>query len=956
MNDVFMDLTKDFVLKSGDIYTIYKPEYPEFLFKGPYLEETQEYIKLTHLISAAKDLRLKYIPVPIGIVKYYKMFKTSDENLNSRLDTIRQEFLVFIYEADIHLDITEERKIDKVPKFISQELQLEDLSKLVNLKYKYRKPQTFNDYIDNIISMYSKAKNKDDKISEILDYEVPYELLQDLTFLVLFEISIGVSSNDIYYMNLFDKDNNTASSQDIRYSQYLTGDLNSDEISEETLHDYRLDERKQRSNPKIFVDIEFESFDNYEELVRNNKFFLISDLKLEEYEVEFYDNISQYLAEIMPNLPKFLSLRCRLLIEILTNLYINWRKKYGITTVNIYNKNTISELENLKRMKFVKPIILPFYPSFNFLVESRQKYGEMVSKIITRQETCGYSGGELILNGEKSRDIIYRKEYNMTFIGPWIEGSYDFVNILNLNILSKEFDIKCLKNYSDIYLFIDGIFLSYPGTLEAENVIDLIRKSCVNKGDAIKLYSNEKFNELIFDLTKLYILGVNIDLNKIYYDGEFFGTEFKFGNNNGFLYEPLKGESPIEIVVLNEYLRLNSDLQRRVAEFNIQLDIPDIDRKIQLRKKKLISILRNPSSNPTKPVENYIGYILPRETKTGVLFYSSANVLESRGYSGDKIDKILDEFENMVINSDLDSAIIKAFEVYSFITIDKIDVVLKLYNRLLTIAMRNISPESLIVQNYITYWVVFWVRNDVKVMNFDQDDSKTIDNIFLDKRINPNRLVQMISLLCSANKSNIVTRAWRGFMAADLTKFGIEEGLPKNLTEEDYKLFRSDKRDFIFVKDLPGDDIVLMCCAIYNRLRQKNLSVFVWIKSFIRNYTNLQIDGNPAIFMLWDIFGVFLDKSILEPIRDAYLSDNRYWFISSVVLNIVLGKRDEMYNYSIFESTYSLGEGLNSLLMGECSTPISVKINNNSESGHTLIDNLYNSLPDIEKLDIDIPN
>lgn len=1026
MENAFLDLTKDIVIdKFGELYIVQKPESPELLFKGPYLEESEEYIKFTHLLYLAKKLELKWFPQPVGIIRFNKMFHTGDNDLDLRLDTIEREFLVLAYEFDLTWNSELfNSKIDKVPKFISQELQIEDLSKLVSLKYQQRKAFKLIDEMDKIVSLYDPEKVLSDKfqcpdfprdakgikeekrkilvglkrkVYENFDSVLSHDLIFELAILFLFDYDISLDS--IYYTNLFDTleitpdSRDSCNSEDLKFYGYKFGEIESDELSEATLHNFRV-RVNTSSNSRLWINVE-SSVQSKKFLtdVKSGYFSLTPDYNafINDYSITYYFDILAQLQEILPNLPKYLQNRAKVIIAGLTNVLLtrysgNYNQYPGapypsnvfISKKNISTLGGYSELPELPTFKILRPRVIQIYPNLPFYLQARRTLQEMKNSLV--KIPYGYfSIGDSVINLniqksevltlENCKDIdkqknitIFKKDYNIFLFGPMKIDSPEFFFFVNLSSLANFFNISSYIKFSRIYEIHDKIGFGYPGFPRFESVKNLLNSG--NADFALSLTKSEPFNEFVFDLVKYYVLGVNIDLEKFYFfENKFFGFEFEMSKNSDFLHSSSLENQ--EDRVLFEYLKLSSNwLQKRLAEFNFEIGIPEVDSIYFERKKYLLSKFRNLNSvnnekkkkSPRVPKVEYLFSLELGEIFSRDIIYSNGNPLESICRSGKTVERTLNELENSILSGDINSAMIYAFEVYAFVGINKYDVVLPLYTRLMTIAMRTLSPKNLVLQSYICAWVVYWVRNGALVFeNFAHDADITVGSVLLDKRINANRLVKMLVLLCDSSKSNFVPKAWRAMMVG--TSENIEKAIPANIKKEDYELFRSGAKGILKPEHFKLENMALMACVIYNRLKDKYLSAFVWIKAFLENYAGLESEKERYDLVLFDIFEALRNKFVIAPIREAYIADNRYWFLSAIVCNILYGDLNLEYSPESLETEYSLGEGLSSLLSGECTIPVPIFSPNEDLSiCDKLIENIYSRLPIEEQLDIDIAN
>lgn len=952
MSEVFIDLTKDRIISfAHDKYVVYKEGYPGFLFKGPYLRESEEYARLTHFINVSKDLKFKYAKVPEAVISYSRMFKTGIEDLDSKLYTIKREFMVILYTFDVTTTDETTEKIGQVPEFIVQELQSEDLSRLINLSYRYTPAKTYEDYMENIIELYKptkstdKIKREDDliraksRVFDTLSHDSYVGIFVELCVAYIYGYS--VSPDQVFF--------------DIIRTQ--------------------TDTEKRRS--KAFINlIDDHDYTDFNRNIKNGYFSLTPGPHpfMVDFSISYFPEIFDRVKKLLKKLPKYIRKRATIVLKAMINVVaIRSSKEYTKYPGIPYPPNLFwddddlssakyEELPDLGKLTVGASMYVQVYPSMEFYNESVAEYYRYLSSAVITGSSILESGDILLIDGEPktydgqtpdSPTLIYKQKYGVVIIGPYKNKSRELYNLINLDKISTIFDIRCYKKFLGMYKFTEGYGFSVPFVPNENTLFNHLSNS------SLENLENDIFRDLVFDLIKLYIFGVDIDLNKLYVlpDGVY-GFDFTFGSNIF-----LNGSHNL----METYLIKYSDVfQKLTAEFNFSVDIPSVDVVLEGRKKQVISILRNFEST-TKSKNVMMEYVLPLEPEsTEKIKYNKGNYLDSTT-SGVKVSYILDLLENAIVSGDVNSSITLAFRVYSFILMGKYDVVLSLYNRLLTIAMRCLSPETLDIQSYICTWVVYWIRGSVDVLPFSRDTETVVNidgnEVILDKRLNPNRLIRCIVLLCGAEKTNIIKVAWRASMVGDLGKYGIEKASSKNIKAEDRQLLKSPiMLDFVAKEDMDRlselGNMILLTAVIYNRLRDKNLSTFSWIKVFLQNYNNLEIKKRRYNGVVWNIFLKLRNDKLIKPIYEAYNSDSRYWFLSSIILNILQGRDTPEFNFEELDSPYSVGEGLSALLSDDCEIPIidTPIIPNEVNGFYSPLYQVYQELPYIEQLDMETPN
>ena len=260
-----------------------------------------------------------------------------------------------------------------------------------------------------------------------------------------------------------------------------------------------------------------------------------------------------------------------------------------------------------------------------------------------------------------------------------------------------------------------------------------------------------------------------------------------------------------------------------------------------------------------------------------------------------------------------EQAIASAFELWQFQIVDATMLVNNMYNRLRIIACEDISPRSLQIQAYVCQWVRLWTHEGKTPFADPITDTSTridISGTSVPARYNPVRLAGIVYALSVEPKSRIGSHLFNAYTR----EHGVKELRDRKIivdeltvTDADMDVVESLKLPFITIDDIgvDGGKMAAVVCIIYRRLIAKDPNAVRWIHYFLERYGSTEVKGRKrktATILLWELYGLFIIKEILEPIRDScYDASEKRPIWMCVACNILVGIRDVTFNEHIFD-------------------------------------------------------
>lgn len=260
-----------------------------------------------------------------------------------------------------------------------------------------------------------------------------------------------------------------------------------------------------------------------------------------------------------------------------------------------------------------------------------------------------------------------------------------------------------------------------------------------------------------------------------------------------------------------------------------------------------------------------------------------------------------------------EQAIASAFELWQFQIVDATYLVNNMYNRLRIIACEDVSPKSLQIQAYVCRWVEKWTHDGEQPFKTPIKDPVTridISGTSVLARYNPARLAGIVHALSEFPKSRIASHLFNAYTRDPGVKALRSHGFEVDkiiVTQQDMDDVHLLKLPFLSKEDMMVDDgnMAALICIIYKRLNAKDPNAVRWITYFLEKYKKTKVTGRKrknAVILLWEVYGLFIIKEILEPIRDSYYnaSEKRpIWMC--VACNILVGVRDASFDEHVFD-------------------------------------------------------
>lgn len=257
-------------------------------------------------------------------------------------------------------------------------------------------------------------------------------------------------------------------------------------------------------------------------------------------------------------------------------------------------------------------------------------------------------------------------------------------------------------------------------------------------------------------------------------------------------------------------------------------------------------------------------------------------------------------------------AIFSAFEMWLFQCVDATWWVNNMYNRLRIIACEDLTPQTLQIQAYVCRWVELWTHQG-KQPSYKIDDvavNISLCGVSAPPKYNPVRLAGIVHALSDAPKSRIASYLYNAYTRpegiAKLRELDIHvDSLQLNIVDVDAA--RELKLPFLTKDDYTIDNgnMAASIGIIYKRLMTKDPNAVRWLNHFLVTYEKTKVSGRKranAPIIMWELFGLFIIKDILEPIRDSYYDATEtrpIWMC--VVCNIIVGVRDMSFHPNLFD-------------------------------------------------------
>lgn len=242
LDEPFFDISNDFIIGSpGEHMTVFKNQYPDLLFLGPFLENDKEFLLHLHIRWFAEFWNLKYIELPTVYVFNYVYGNSSNVYLNKEISGISTPVYTLAYpnfyrknrfslaEKGIYSleksGVIQQIPLNETPEFLQSKLSSSTLSKLSKIQvnqFIFRQKCVSGEEISNIDTsvydyftncVYEKLDTDLEKAKFVNDMRgvIDQELMDTFAALYLLGFTFDITAL-----------NNTTKKLDFtRYSDYL---------------------------------------------------------------------------------------------------------------------------------------------------------------------------------------------------------------------------------------------------------------------------------------------------------------------------------------------------------------------------------------------------------------------------------------------------------------------------------------------------------------------------------------------------------------------------------------------------------------------------------------------------------------------------------------------------------------------------------------------------------------